>query len=140
MPADPIAVAGGRVDLSRRLQASVTVAASPSGSAETTICTLTIPDSLVVVTGVFIEASAAWTVGTSGTGSTLRVRQTNTGGTTIVSSGLIATAAASLQNMAVQGVDTAAVLPGQVYVLTLTVAAGAATSTVSAASIFVTIV
>jgi hypothetical protein len=43
-------------------------------------------------------------------------------------------------NESVQAIDTAPVLPGQVYVLTLTIGSGAATSTVSAANGIVIVV
>jgi hypothetical protein len=127
------------INLASRVAVSNTVAASPALAAETTICTLTIPANLQVFQSVILEGQAAWTQGTSATAYTLKLRQTDTSGTTLYSSGLIPAAAALLVNAGVMGLD-ASPSAGQVYVMTLTVAAGAATSTVSAATLTATIV
>jgi hypothetical protein len=121
---------------------STTVAASPSAATETTICTITIPANAAVTTGIQLQGWAAFTVGTSGTACNLKIRQTNTSGTTISATGATTggIAAANLVDMNTQGLDTAGVLPGQVYVLTLTVTAGAAASTVSACQLTALIV
>lgn len=129
---DPIHQSGAGVDLSSRLVRSSVVAGSPALAAETTICTLTIPTDLVVVSGIELTAWAALTVGTSGTAVNLRIRQTGTSGTIIAATGALTATAANLISVSAQGFDTAAVLPGQVYVATLTVTLGAAVSTVSA--------
>lgn len=135
MSSAPIQLGAAGVDLSSRFRFSITVAASPAAAVETTICTLTLPRGLTITQGVFLEAVAAFTVGTNGTGSTLRIRQTDTSGTVIYSSGLLASAAATLQNIAAQGIDASPASTGQVYVVTLTVAAATAPSTVSAVSL-----
>jgi hypothetical protein len=122
------------INLTNRFAFSTAVAASPALAAETVICTLTIPQGVQVFTGVSLEGSAAFTIGTSGTAYTLKIRQTGTSGTVIYSSGLIAASAASLQSPNIAGIDTSPA-NAQVYVLTLTVANGAATSTVSAANL-----
>lgn len=127
-----IAITGSAIDLSSREGDTAAVTASPAAAAETAIATLVLPTDVVVTHGVLIIGFAAWTVGTSGTTSTLKIRQTDTSGTTIKSTGAIATAAASLQAMSILGLDTAPGTHGQTYVLTLTVANGAAVSTVSA--------
>jgi hypothetical protein len=134
MPAEGIHINALGVDLSPRFVSSSVVAASPALAAETTICTITIPANAAVTSGIQLSGWAAFTVGTSGSACTLKIRQTSTAGTTIASTGATTggIAAASLVDMNVQGLDTAGVLPGQVYVLTLTVTAGAAASTVSA--------
>ena len=131
---EPIVLSGSNVDLGKRYFQSQVVAASPSAASETTICTFTISSNLAVVAGIQLWGWAAFTVGTSGTACNLKIRQTGTSGTTIGATGATTggIAATNLVDMNVQGFDTAAVLPGQVYVLTLTVANGAATSTVSA--------
>jgi hypothetical protein len=118
-------------DLSKRFPFTTTVAASPSASLETIIGTLTIPSfsDIAVVSGIELSGWAAYTVGTSGTAVTLKIRQTNVSGSTIVSTGALTRAAGSLAADDVNGVDTS---PVGVYVLTMTVTAGAATSTVSA--------
>ena len=127
------------VNLTPRIPFSNTVAASPAAASETIICQITLPSNLQVFSGVVIEGQAAWTQGGSATGYTLKIRQTDTSGTTLYSSGLITAAAALLVNTGAMAVDTSP-SAGQVYVLTLTVAAGASTSTVSAATLTATVV
>jgi hypothetical protein len=128
----PIQVAGEEIDLSGRFVHSVTVAASPAGASETTIATLTITADASLQKGIYLDGWAAYTVGTSGTAVTLKIRRTDTSGQTIASSGALTRAAGVLAGDDVAGVDTGPTLPGQVYVLTMTVTAGAAASTVSA--------
>lgn len=135
----PIQYSGEHVDLSPRFFYSAAVAASPSAAAETTICTVTVTTDLAVVKGVLLEGAFAFTVGTSGVSATIKIRQTNTSGATVATTGANTVAAASLYTFGIQGVDTAATLPGQVYVLTLTVGSGSATSTVSYATLTATV-
>lgn len=134
MPAEKIYQSGLGLDLSPRFISSVVVAASPSAAVETTICTLTVPANAAVTSGIWLTGWAAFTVGTNGTACNLKIRQTNTSGSTVSASGAVTggITAAGLVTLDVQGFDTAGVLPGQVYVLTLTVTAGSAASTVSA--------
>lgn len=129
---EAIGMSGARVDLSPRFVMSKTVAASPAGSAETTIASITLPANVVQEVGVELTAWAALTVGTSGTAVTLKIRETGTSGATIASTGALTATAANLIQVSAHGLDTAGVLPGQVYVATLTVTGGAAASTVSA--------
>jgi len=136
----PIALDGAEVDLSRRFLESHAVVASPSAGTITTICTLTVGDAIPVQKGIFLEAFAAYTVGTNGVSGLLQIRQTNTAGTVIASTGALTVVATNLVSAACQGMDTAAVVPGQVYVVCLTVGSGSATSTVSAVSLFATVV
>jgi len=128
------------VDLSPRLQQNTTIVGSPAAAAETIIASITLTGDPAVIQGIRVVASAAWTVGTSGTTSTLRIRQTDTSGTILASTGAVTTAAASLRFHDLYGFDTAPVLPGQIYVATLQVANGAAESTVSGVFIGVTII
>lgn len=134
MPPNPIVVSGTGVDLSTRVQVTTTVGASPSAAAETIIGTLTLSNFtlLQVTTGVELSGWAAFTVGTSGTAVTMRIRQTNVSGTVIATTGALTggIAAANLVAQDVEGFDAGAGVA--VYVLTLQVTAGAATSTVSA--------
>ncbi len=127
-------------DLSSRFVESHAIAASPTGGTITTICSLTISADLVVSKGIFLEAFAAYTVGTNGISGLLQIRQTNTTGTVIATTGALTVVATNLVSSACQGIDTAGVLPGQVYVVCLTVGSGSATSTVSSVSLFATIV
>jgi hypothetical protein len=142
MAPEPQRVAGLNVDLSSRIVLSTAVVASPTANAETIIGQITIPANAVISTGIILNGWAAYTVGTSGTSGRLRIRQTGTSGATVADTGVIATGhtAGLLVADDVNGVDTAGTLPGQVYVLTLLIAAGAATSTVSAVYLVATIV
>lgn len=142
MPIPPIVLDGAEVDLHRRFLANSTVVGSPATNAETVIASLTITDNFAVTQGVFVEAACAFTVGTSGVSATLKLRQTGTSGTTLYTSGAVTVVAGNLIQMSAQALDAAAnvALPGQVYVATLTIGSGAATSTVSAVSIFCTVI
>jgi hypothetical protein len=124
------------LDLGPRVVTSNTVAASPSAATETTICTITIPTNIAVTTAILLFGWAAFTVGTSGTAVNLRLRRTDTAGAVQAATGATTggVSAGNLVDVNVQGFDTSPA-SGQVYVLTLTVTAGAATSTVSGCSI-----
>lgn len=131
----PISIDASHIDLSQRLFQSVVVAASPAAAAETTICTVTLSGDLAITRGVFLFGWAAYTVGTSGTSGNLRIRRTDTSGTVQAATGALNQAAGSLFAPSVLGVDLSSPPATQVYVLTLTIAAGAATSTVSAVAL-----
>ena len=135
MPADPIRITSSGVDLSDRFAASTTVVASPAAAAETIIGSLTLGANLSTKLGVLLTGWAAYTVGTSGSAVQLRLRQTQVAGTLVAASGALTGSqhgAGILSADDIQGLDTAPVFPGQVYVLTMQVTAGAAASTVSA--------
>ena len=136
----PIGITSDEIDLSRRFLETHAVAASPTAGTITTIATLTITSDVVVTKGIFLEAFAAYTVGTNGVSGLLEIRQTNTTGTLIGSTGALTVVATNLVAASVQGIDTGPTLPGQVYVVCLTVGSGSAGSTVSAVSLFATIV
>lgn len=140
MSPQPIQQNASHLDLSARFQQTTTVAASPSANAETTIATLTLSDfgDLQVVSGIQLSGWAAFTVGTSGTAVTLKLRETSVSGTTVATTGALTATAANLDAFTVEGFDAT---PGVgVYVLTMTVTGGAATSTVSAVSLRAVIV
>jgi hypothetical protein len=130
----PIQVSGEHVDLGPRVAFSKTVTGSPALAAETIICTSTALGDLAISTGVLIVGWCAFTMGTSGTSATLKVRQNTVGGAVVVTSGLTLGVATGVYNPSIVGIDLAPAL-GTLYVLTLTIAAGAAASTVSAAGI-----
>lgn len=119
------------LDMSPRFAFDTTVDASPAAAAETVIATLNLPQAALIATGIRLNGWAAFTVGTSGTASTLRIRQTGLAGTVIATTGACTRTAAQLVEQGVQGIDTAP-LAARVYVLTLEVTAGSAVSTVSA--------
>ena len=139
---DTIQLSGNRVDLSGRVADSTTVVASPAAAAETIICSLALPafNQAAVISRVFLQGWAAFTVGTNGTAVTLRIRQTNVSGTVIVTTGALTggIAAAALVAQDVSGSDAT---PGVgTYVLTLQVTGGSAASTVSATQLLAFVV
>jgi len=127
----PIKSSGLDVDLTSRIAFSTTVVGSPAAAAETIIGSVTLPSNFRSAEAVLIDGWAAFTVGTSGTAVRLRLRRTDVNGTTIADTGALTggVAAAGLLAQDVAGADTTSVA---VYVMTLTVTAGAAASTVSA--------
>lgn len=128
----PITVNVAGTDLQARFPSTTTVVASPAAAAETIIANLTIPNfgDTPILNGVLLQGWAAYTVGTSGTAVTFRIRQTNVTGTVVATSGALTKTAASLYADDIGGVDAT---PGVgVYCLTMQVTAGAAASTVSA--------
>jgi hypothetical protein len=135
-----IALSGGSVDMSPRVWRSSTVAASPSAATETIIATFTITNDAAINTGIELEGWAAFTAGTNAISANLRIRQTGTSGTVIAATGATTVVATDLYALTCRGLDTAAVIPGQVYVLTLTMGSGSATSTVSACELYSTII
>lgn len=133
--APPIKVGGAVVGLSERIFQNATVVGSPAADAETIIASLTISDDLVVTEGVLVVGFCAFLLGASGVSSNVRLRKTDASGTILKSTGTILGTAADLLSRTVIAFDTSPTVPGQVYVMTLTVASGAAASTVSAVTI-----
>lgn len=131
----PIQYEAAAIDLGSRFFVSTTVAASPAAAVETTICTLTVTGDIATSDGVYLFGWCAFTMGTSGTAATIKIRQTSTAGATVATSGATTGVAAALYNLSILGLDVLASVVSQVYVLTLTIAAGAAASTVSAAGL-----
>lgn len=128
----PIRYDSVSVDLQNRFQSTQTIVASPALAAETVIATLNLANfgDIAILQGIRLHGWAAFTVGTSGTAVTLRIRQTNVSGAVVVSTGALTATAATLITAGATGVDA---LPGvAAYALTLQVTAGAAASTVSA--------
>jgi hypothetical protein len=133
---DPVHYAASQIDLSPRVVASTVVVASPAGAAETIICQTPAPAAEAILAGVDLSGWAAFTVGASGTAARLRIRRTNVAGTVVADSGPLTggIAAGNLVALPIQGFDTGAA-QNQVYVLTLTITAGGAASTVSATAL-----
>lgn len=138
----PIRLDGASVDNSKRLAYSTTVVASPATNAETIVCQIpAIGSDPQVTAGVQLEGSVNFTVGTSGTAVRLRVRQTNVSGAVVAGTDTGAltggVSAGNLLSISTCGEDPT---PGvAVYVLTLQVTGGAATSTVSSTSLIATV-
>jgi hypothetical protein len=128
----PITISGASIDLSQRFDRSTTVAGSPALAEEKIIATLTVNTDETIEEGVELDGWAAYTVGTSGTAGTMRIRRTDVNGTVIATTGAVTRTAAQLVEQSIAGFDSAPALTGQVYVLTLQVTLGAAVSTVSA--------
>lgn len=127
-------------DLTLRFPSTTTVVASPAAAAETIIASLAIPSfgDTTIISGVVLTGWAAYTVGTSGTAVTLRIRETNVSGTVVASTGALTRAATNLAADDVNGVDAT---PGvATYVLTMQVTGGAAASTVSAVLLLAVVV
>jgi hypothetical protein len=119
-------------DLQARFIGTSTVTGSPAAAAETIVATLTDPGfgDTFRVAGVRLTGMCAFTVGTTGTAATLRIRQTNVAGTIVSSTGALTVVAANLVAPMIHCFDA---LPGTaVYVMTLQVTGGSAISTVSA--------
>lgn len=131
-PASPIRLASTGLDLGQRIQRTTTVVASPTAATETIVASLTIDGNLAVSTGILLFGWAAFTVGTAGVSVNLKLRQTDASGSTKAATGAVTYTAADLGSLAVHGFDTGPTLPGQVYVMTATVASANAGSTFSA--------
>jgi hypothetical protein len=126
----PTNYSASEMDFSTRYVASSTIVASPALAAETIVATVTVANNVAIAAGVRLTGQAAFTVGTSGTAATMRIRKTNVTGTVVASTGALNVTAANLVAPTVFGWDVALV-PGLVYVLTLQITAGAAASTLS---------
>ena len=135
----PVTLNGIGVDLSARVKQSATVIGSPAAAAETVIATTpAFGNDVAFQLGVFITCELAYTLGTSASACTVKIRQgTGTSGTVIYSTGAMTgghNTATQLVSDSAQGFDTAPAA-GQQYTVTLQVTGGAAASTVSAVSI-----
>lgn len=134
MPNPFIQNAGG-IDLSPRLFKTTSVAASPSAAAETIVGTLTIDNDLGIGAGVLLFGFGAYTIGTNGVSCNLKIRRTDTSGTTIAATGAVTGTAANLAALSLIGFDAITTVKGQVYVLTATLASASAASTFSAVTL-----
>jgi hypothetical protein len=123
------------LDLSPRLFKTAAVVASPAAATETIIASLTINQDIQVSTGVLLFGWAAFTAGTSAVGGQLKIRRTDVSGATVKDSGAVTVVATKLYAPDIVAFDVFQAAPGAVYVLTLTMASGAAESTVSAVSL-----
>jgi hypothetical protein len=130
----PIGENAAGIDLSARAAATTTVVGSPALAAETIVAQLNLGTDLTIESGIMLRGFMAFTVGTSGTAVTLRIRRTNVAGTVVATSGALTggIAAAGVVAETILGFDTGAAVTGQIYCLTLQVTSGAAASTVSA--------
>lgn len=139
-PPTPIRLSASGIDLAPRIQRTTTVAASPTDATETIVASLTIDGNIAYSTGILLLGFGAFTVGTAGVSVNLKLRRTNASGTTIAATGAVTYTAADLGALTVHGFDTGGTLPGQVYVLTATVASANAASTFSAVQLTAVVV
>lgn len=131
----PIRYNAQNIDLSPRFSGSSTVVASPAAAAETIIASVTLAgfNDLAVIAGIRLQGWCSFTAGTNGVTATLRLRQTNVTGAIVAATGANTVVATNVYSLDVLGADAA---PGvAVYVLTLQVGSGSASSTVSATHI-----
>ncbi len=140
MPEGPTRLSAIGIDLSPRVAETATVVASPAAAAETIIASLTLNQDPVFGLGVVLLGYAAYTVGTTGTAATVRIRRTNVAGTIVKASGAMTRTAAQLWADSIIAVDTGPTFPGQIYVVTLQVTAATAASTVSAVELVAIVV
>ena len=131
-PAPAIRYDGAAVDLSSRWSRNSTVVASPAAAAETIIASITLGNNVSVQQGVYLSCYVAFTAGTNAVAAILKLHATDAAGSTLKSSGSVLVVATGLYDRCILGFDSAAVLPGQVYVCTLQMTSGSAPSTVSA--------
>lgn len=144
MPVTPIKFSAHDLDLSPRFLSSSTIVGSPATNAEVVVCQLPAIDaSLAVTLGVFLSGVVSFTVGTSGTAITLRIRQgvTAASGTVVASTGAITggVSAGNLLSQDIQGVDLSPPTSG-LYSLQLLITGGAAASTVSGTNLVALVV
>ena len=130
-----IILAGGHVDLSDRIMANTTVVGSPALAAETAIASVTVKGAVSTALGVIVICKASFTIGTSGVSYQLRTYHGTASGTKLDDSGAVTAVATDLYSTTVVAFDPSPKLPNQVYTTTLTIASGAAASTVSAVTI-----
>jgi hypothetical protein len=140
MPPPALRYDGHAVDFSGRIFSSTAVTASPAAAAETAICTLTIGEDVAVTKAIYLFGWFSITIGTNGVGLTWKIRQTDTSGTTKAATGAETVVATQVYGRALAAIDTGPTLPGQAYVLTVTVASGSASSAVSAANLIALVV
>lgn len=120
-----------------------TVVASPAAAAETVIAQLVVGSVADPTTQIDLSGWAAYTVGTTGNAVTLNIRRTGVSGTLVSSTGALTGSqhgAGILSDDDVEGLDTPGEVASLVYVLTMTVGAATAVSTVSAVKLRATII
>lgn len=135
----PLQYDAAHLDLSSRFFRTTTVVGSPADDTETIVASVVVSGDIALVSGVYVVAFCAFTVGTDGVSANLKVRRTDASGTTVVASGVVnegGTAATQLGTRTVVGFDALGQsVQRQVYVATLTVGSASAESTVSAVTL-----
>src|SRR5438105_15890801 len=111
----PIIMAADAIDLSPRVVDTTTIVGSPAAAAETTVASLTVSSDLVVASGILLVGYCAFTVGTNGVGTNLKIHHTNAAGATLGATGLVTATAANLQSLTVMGFDAVPTATGPIY-------------------------
>src|SRR5882762_7824795 len=126
----PVQEGADSLDLGNALVSSQTVVGSPAAATETIIAQVTIPvvrdDQEVHLIGV-----CGYTAGTSGVTGQLKIRRTDASGSTKATGPAKTIVATQVYDAVIAAKDAPGAVVNQVYVMTLTVGSGAATSTVS---------
>jgi hypothetical protein len=135
-----IAMDGARVFYQTSMFQTTTITGSPALAAETIVATLVLPVVIRADQRVFLFGWSAYTVGTTGTNSIVRLRQTNVAGTIVASTGSLTTAAASLQSPCIVSTDAPGLQSAFTYVMTLQVTAATAASTLTAVSLIALVI
>lgn len=135
-----IAMDASRVLLSTALFQTTAVTGSPAAAAETVVATLALPTNIRADQNVYLLGWMTLTVGTNGTALTVKVRRTTVAGTVVATSGAEGATAAALVSRSIIAVDAPGLQSGFTYVMTLTVTAGSAASTVSAVGLVAVVV
>jgi hypothetical protein len=145
----PFVYGAAEIDLSPRFKSSSTIVGSPALALETIVCQITGLDGFIgAASGVFLSGVVSFTVGTSGSAVTVRIRTGTTvgAGTVVATTGALTggVTAANLLSQDLQGFDSAAsggtAIASTSYCLTLQVTAGAAASTVSQTNLIALII
>lgn len=123
------------LDLSPRVFRTAAVVGSPPDGTETIIASVTLNQDIAITTGVLLLGWAAFTAGTNAIGGRLRLKRTDAAGATVKDAGAVTVVATKLYSPDIIAFDAFQAAPGQIYVMTLTMASGSAESTVSAVSL-----
>lgn len=126
----PLTESAANLDGSPRVAENTTVVASPTANAETIIGAVTVPSGITITSGVLVICTFGITIGTSGVSYHARVRNGTVTGSVVGDAGVVTAVATDLYTCTVIGYDTAAVA-GTVENVTVIIASGAATSTVT---------
>lgn len=128
-------LAGVHVDLSDRITANTTIVASPALAAQTTVATINVKGQPSCLLGVLVWCKLSFTIGTSGVSYQVRTYRGTSSGTKLDDTGAVTAVAADLYSDTVIALDPTQPGNGQLYTVTLTIASGAAASTISALTI-----
>lgn len=126
------------VDFSGRLYVSNTIIGSPAANGETAIATTPVVDGTLEYAKALVDATVAYTIGTSGSACTVQIRQgSGTAGASIFTTGAQTGGHNTAGLLVSDEVSTYDLAPAPQYTITLQITAGAGASTVSKVAITV---